>query len=532
MPDKSSYLRHLPPVLWEKEPPPPEFSLGAMLRIFEKILTGIDDTEVILHGDHEHESVKAVIDRIHRLFHPWTTPPEFMDWLASWVSLKLSPIWDEYESRKIISQIVQVYRRRGLKEGLDRYLDLYAVTSKRPRIAIDDCSRVLITRPAVDSIAPIHTLISQGPIVAPLCIAVGPDKSLFVADAGTPLIWPHTVPPALWRLPPPGRYPFDGVPPEPVKLPSPVPTLTRPVALVTDQVIPWNLYALDRVGPPGTPALHVLPSPNFGTVTTVATKTQLGTVWPMAMALDKNGHLLILDRGAPPAMVSVPKIIDVQPAPLLVSSRNLNEVVEPLSLMVQPGGDLIIGDGREQTTTDPADLVRVDRSIPAVWTESRLLVGASENPLAAPTAVVRWHDGTLYVLDVGLKPFRPSSGFPYIRELAEPATIYRVDIGVAPPDVRRAAEVDQLVFPTGMVADEGTLYVCDRGEHSQPGSAGKLLQVWRDAAHQFGVVAHFTGPPPTTPQEKRERRRFVHSVYEVLETEAPAHTRWTVVYSV
>ena len=43
MPDKSSYLRFLPPVLWEKEPPAPEFSLGGMLRIFEKILTGLDD---------------------------------------------------------------------------------------------------------------------------------------------------------------------------------------------------------------------------------------------------------------------------------------------------------------------------------------------------------------------------------------------------------------------------------------------------------------------------------------------------------
>ena len=43
MADKSSYLRFLPPVLWQAEPAAPAFSLGAALRIFEKLLSGIDD---------------------------------------------------------------------------------------------------------------------------------------------------------------------------------------------------------------------------------------------------------------------------------------------------------------------------------------------------------------------------------------------------------------------------------------------------------------------------------------------------------
>ena len=49
MADKSSYLRFLPPVLWQSEPDAPGFSLGAALRIFEKMLTGIDDDVPIRH---------------------------------------------------------------------------------------------------------------------------------------------------------------------------------------------------------------------------------------------------------------------------------------------------------------------------------------------------------------------------------------------------------------------------------------------------------------------------------------------------
>lgn len=47
MPQISSYVEHLPPILWSQENDPPQF-LGRMLRIFEKVLTGIDiDAEVI-----------------------------------------------------------------------------------------------------------------------------------------------------------------------------------------------------------------------------------------------------------------------------------------------------------------------------------------------------------------------------------------------------------------------------------------------------------------------------------------------------
>ena len=87
MTEKSSYLRYLPPVLWGQEEPLPAFSLGAMLRIFEKILTGIDDDAILSHGNHTHNAIEAVIARIPYLFNPWYTPPEV--WTGShpgWIS--------------------------------------------------------------------------------------------------------------------------------------------------------------------------------------------------------------------------------------------------------------------------------------------------------------------------------------------------------------------------------------------------------------------------------------------------------------
>lgn len=626
MSDKSSYLRYLPPVLWEKEPPPPKFSLGAMLRIFEKILTGLDDNVTIGDRDGEYEPVEAVIARLHKLFNPWTTPPEFLDWLAEWVSLEFPEIWDEYQRRKVTSEIVQIYQRRGLKAGLNQYLDLYTIAEKRPRIAIDDNSKILVTRPEVDRFAPIDTLISQQPLISPLCLTLAPDRSLFVGDAGTPGGWSPVENEEIWRLPLPGRYEFSGAPPQPQLFEPPGGwNLQYPIAIATDDGTPWHLYVLDRVVPPGLVTLYQLTAPGFNLTATI-TKASLNTIWPVAMAIDTtNGHLLILDRGqtVPSGAAATPKIIDVQADLTSPIETSLTEVLEPLSLLVLGDGDLIIGDGREQNAAVPADLVRVDRTNPTSWVESRLLSSlGTQNPLVMPTALVRDDSDRLFVLDVGLKPYLTNldpalSGEHFRRHIAEPATIYQVDteydlnlmslttaddlptegkllvivakisnyyharifdgkgnkvidkgkdefkpdqlliqqleaaLGSQPIDrqtkdellqkissslghtlqplVTRVTENHQLVYPTGMVWDEGTLYICDRGEYSDPSLSGAIQRVWRAVAHEFGVIVHFSEQRPTT---QLERRQIVQNIREIVDQEKPAHTAWTMTYSV
>lgn len=551
MGDKSSYLRFLPPVLWQAEPDAPEFSLGGALRIFEKILTGIDDGVPIQHLDEEgenrtYEPVGEVIARLHRLYDPWSTPPEFLPWLASWLSLEFPALWDEYQRRKVTSEIMQIYRQRGLKRGLDAYLDLYSVSDKRPRVAIDDGGRLQFARPEPGRFVPIDTLVGHGPVaraddslvhgglVRPQAIALAPDGSLIVCDAGTPTYWRTTVDEAVWALPAPGQYAFSGVPPHPLPIgPSPwdpgnpgAPVFPKAVAV--DNQAPWRVYVLDSVVNAAETALYRLPSPGFAPVDKIATKAQLGMLNPVAMAFDSNGHLLILDRGGG---VNPPKIIDVQILPFAVTSHLLAQVMEPLSLTVLKsgpgGGDLVIGDGREQNAPTPGDLVHVTRAGPG-WVETRLLaaLAAGANPLVAPVGVVEFKSTRLLVLDSGLKPVVPNPADPFTREIAEPGALYWVDIAQTPPEVARASETQSLVAPRGMVLDGEDVFICDPGE---PEVAGLAPRVSRAMAHEFAVVVHFSKQRPATPLE---RRKIIGNIRDIVDRNKPAQTLWTVISSV
>lgn len=534
----SNYLAYLPPVLWDragKPPVPGELPLGALLAVFEKILGDVDYGVPLPHGDHSHVGLERVIDRLPHLFDPDTAPADFLPYLASWLALRFPDIWDDYQRRKVTSEIVQVYRARGLKEGLDRYLDIYTVAATRPRIVVDDGSKVLFTRPAPGQTPPIHTLVSQQPLVSPTCVVRAPDGTLLVGDLGPQGAGEE----AVWRLRGDGQPPFSGAPPTPQRVGPAGWNLTQPVALAVDGASPWNAYLLDRVLTPTLPALYQLPSPGLATATTVATRAGLGINWPVAMVFDPaSGHLLILDRGALPGggAPPAPFILDVTPNPFAVTSHTMTgTLIQPVSMALLPGGDLLVGDAREQeqptgnppgTPLPPGNLVRVTRG--ATWTGTTLLSTApgGPNPLVAPAALAHGDAGEVYVADIGLKPLQ-SPGSPYLREVAEPATVYRVTLG-APAAATRAARTRQLVSPTGMVYDGGTLYLTDRGEYADAAIVG-IHRDWRSLPHEFGVVIHFSLQRPTTPQQ---RKRIAQDVREIVGAQAPAHTEWTLVYGI
>lgn len=558
MSDRSSWVKYLPPVLWEKEEPTDPFTLGGMLRIFEKILTGIDDGNDIVHGDHTHPSLRESIEQLHHLYDPWTTPPEMLDWLASWVSFTYPALWDEYMRRKAIGEMVEIYKFRGLKEGIQRLLDLASTGANRPRIGIDDGSRLLLLAPEPGREVRLQTVLSHGPsvrrdpashglvanfegMVRPSCIDIAPDGSLFVGDLGTPAGWTPVTEQRVWRILTDGQYEFAGVQPtpRPVGPPGNEWNLLSPVAIAVDSLSPWNVYVLDQVVLPASPALYQASSTNLSVVTNVATAGTLQATWPVAMAFDTNGHLLILDRGspAPAGAPAVPTIVDVQLSPLVVTVQPLpaGSVVEPMALLVLPGGDLLIADAGPQTAPVPGNLVRVDRST-ATWSASSLLPAAPgpSNPLVQPTAVVQDDQGVIYVLDGGLKAFLPQldpvlAGDPFLRQTAQPAAVYGVDISAAPPAVTRVSDTRTLVSPMDMVIHDGTLVICDRGEYSDPAVGGPLLRVWRGTHHEFGVVIHFSAALAPTVQE---RSRISHSIQQLIDAESPAHTAWTMVYGV
>jgi phage tail-like protein len=501
-----------------------------MLMVFEKILTGIDDGVTISQRSRGYEPIQDVIARSFRLYDPWTTPPQFLDWLAQWVALQFPATWDEYQRRKITSEIVQIYARRGVKDGLDDFLDIYGISARKPRVVIDDCDKILFAQPLPAQSAPIYTLVSQEPLIAPHCIALGPEGSFFLADEGNNQGL-NQVNPAVWRVSSGGQYDYAGPGAHAQPLGPAAFHPTAPVAVAADNASPFGIYILDG----GLNfVLYYLTSPTFiDPAPQVATSLQLGVAWGIAMATDLNGHPLILDRGAVPGSPSNTKIVDLTMTgtpPVFTSATNhaLAQVVEPLSFTVLQNGNLIVGDGRDQTTAVPADLILVDRTNPMTWVTSSLLgtVPAGQNPLVAPTAIVQEDPTHLLVVDAGLKPIVPDALTPLNSIIAQQAAVYRVDLSQNPPVIVRTSETRQLVYPRGMVMTaDRMLHICDSG---LPDIQGFSTRAWRATPQQFSVVVHFPGAPAVTPQQKQDRNRFLQSIKDVVVDQKPAQSNWLV----
>jgi phage tail-like protein len=106
----SSYLSHLP-AIFRQDP-----FVGTFLLAFEQILSG---------GGTGVPGLEATISRLADYLDPMTTEPEFLPWLAGWVTLALRADWDEATRRGFIQRIVPLYRLRGTRDGLRSMLELY-----------------------------------------------------------------------------------------------------------------------------------------------------------------------------------------------------------------------------------------------------------------------------------------------------------------------------------------------------------------------------------------------------------------------
>jgi phage tail-like protein len=83
---------------------------------FERFLRGFEDVYDPLH---------ETLEQLDRLFGPHSTPPDFLVWLGAWVIMPVDENWPEMRRRKLISEAVKLYRWRGTKKGLSRYLEIY-----------------------------------------------------------------------------------------------------------------------------------------------------------------------------------------------------------------------------------------------------------------------------------------------------------------------------------------------------------------------------------------------------------------------
>jgi len=84
---------------------------------FERFLLGFEDAL---------KPLQRTLDRMDSLFSPYSTPPEFLLWLGAWVCLPLDENWSEMQRRRLIREAVELWRWRGTKRGLARYIEIYA----------------------------------------------------------------------------------------------------------------------------------------------------------------------------------------------------------------------------------------------------------------------------------------------------------------------------------------------------------------------------------------------------------------------
>ena len=134
----SRYLDYLPAIYQEgAQVGRPNF-LGRFLLAFEHVLTGLGDPdepglEEILNGITDPLTGASRLAGVERYFDPGPgqpdaqrAPAEFLPWLASWVALALREDWGDEQRRRLIGQIVALYRERGTRAGLAKLLQTYA----------------------------------------------------------------------------------------------------------------------------------------------------------------------------------------------------------------------------------------------------------------------------------------------------------------------------------------------------------------------------------------------------------------------
>ncbi|GAA1847285.1 phage tail protein [Agromyces salentinus] len=70
--------------------------------------------------------VVSVLDNLEAYVRPGTTPPDFLDWLASWVDVELDEEWPVEQRRRVVADAAGLHRRSGRADGVLETMRLVA----------------------------------------------------------------------------------------------------------------------------------------------------------------------------------------------------------------------------------------------------------------------------------------------------------------------------------------------------------------------------------------------------------------------
>lgn len=547
----SSYVDYLPSVLWTQENDSSSF-LGRMLCIFEKILSGVPDEFSIGNGTKEYGNFEETIDDLNQIFDPWKTNKNLLPWLASWVALTLPEDFSEYQKRKIISDIVSMYQKRGLKKGLFSYLDTYAAEAK-PRIVIDDGDAILRATLLDNGTATLHTVVHSDVftlnhsdvftlnntvmtvLLRPFAIAVDSRNNYFVVgdEICNQTDSQEIMQPTLWKVSSTGAIEYKSIHgslpmPQPIHSGSP---LNIPTAVVVDDQDNYYVVDIGGISSPNSVKSAIYSfNPNIEVVIDQSSNPTFPAVHPVDMILDDSGKFVVLDRGTHPQgeypkNPAKPQIVVISKNPLKVDSKQLKNVVEPTVLAMDSKGCYIVADAKDQFGSNPADLIMVDPN--NEWLETSILENVKDenNPLIFPVGLVFENSRSLLVCDTGVR--WGYEGQEDNRKMAEPAAIYRID-GISqtsqdPPTITRITYEQKLVNPTKMMIDRRrNLIITDKGEYLP--SFGTFPSIhWRKEPNEFGVVVLFSAQRYTSLEDQLRIRR---EIANIVNEQKPGNTSW------
>ena len=114
----STYIQYFPEIYQDSE------GLNSYLKIFEKILTGINDGIEYIPGE-TYKGIEDILSGFNTYLDPVETPSEFLSWLASWIAPYPPEDWSETIMREMILKVVPLYKKRGTAEGVKELILLY-----------------------------------------------------------------------------------------------------------------------------------------------------------------------------------------------------------------------------------------------------------------------------------------------------------------------------------------------------------------------------------------------------------------------
>ena len=65
----------------------------------------------------------ATLDNLPTYLDPWLTPPDFLEWLASWFGMALDESWSLDRRRALVARAFDFYRLRGTASGLKSQIE-------------------------------------------------------------------------------------------------------------------------------------------------------------------------------------------------------------------------------------------------------------------------------------------------------------------------------------------------------------------------------------------------------------------------